>query len=256
MKTLAQELWRCRKYGGTIEAPVDGGPSDLNEALAIQREAIKCSGLQSVGFKVGSTSLEAQKILGTTEPGSSPVLDDFFHNSPAKVLIYPSHAPAVEGEFAVRLACDLPPREEYYNDQEISNAIAAIAGAIEVVGSRWREGLTGKGRLLTTADFGANVALIVGEWTTNWTGINLKNHSVIVSANGVKCAEGTGAEALGHPFNVVKWLANKQSQIGRGLFAGEVISTGTCTGLLSVNPNDNVSADFGRLGCVEVQFRD
>jgi len=66
--------------------------------------------------------------------------------------------------------------------------------------------------------------------------------------------EGIGARALGHPIIVLQWLANKQSQTGRGLLAGEIISTGTCTGLLDVAPGDFVVADFGMLGQVEIRF--
>ncbi|MBC8451604.1 MAG: hypothetical protein H8D70_00090 [Rhodospirillaceae bacterium] len=36
--------------------------------------------------------------------------------------------------------------------------------------------------------------------------------------------------------------------------AGEIISTGTCTGLLDVAPGDAVVADFGELGAVEISF--
>ncbi|MEC7575002.1 MAG: hypothetical protein VX973_08955, partial [Pseudomonadota bacterium] len=62
------------------------------------------------------------------------------------------------------------------------------------------------------------------------------------------------ARALGHPINVLQWLANKQSQTGRGLVKGEIVSTGTCTGVLSVAPGDHVIANFGQLGCVEINF--
>ena len=68
--------------------------------------------------------------------------------------------------------------------------------------------------------------------------------------------EGTGARALGHPINVLQWLANKQSQTGRGLRKGEIVSTGTCTGVLAVSPGDHVTADFGALGHVEIEFTD
>ena len=42
--------------------------------------------------------------------------------------------------------------------------------------------------------------------------------------------------ALGDPLNVLLWLANQQSAEGRGLKSGEVVSTGTCTGLDPVPP--------------------
>ena len=66
--------------------------------------------------------------------------------------------------------------------------------------------------------------------------------------------KGTGSRALGNPMNVLLWLANQQSSAGRGLRAGEIISTGTCTGLDPVQPGDAVQADFGALGTVEIVF--
>ncbi|RPI35320.1 MAG: hydratase, partial [Hyphomicrobiaceae bacterium] len=59
----------------------------------------------------------------------------------------------------------------------------------------------------------------------------------------------------GDPMNVMVWLANQQSGFGRGLKAGDIVSTGTCTGLADVAPGDVVVADFGSLGCVELMLQ-
>jgi len=249
--SLAEQLWICRRDGGTLEVPPDGGPSSVEAALAVQREAVACSGMDRVGFKVGSTSAEAQKVLGTSEPGASPVLTGFFHQSPAEVAIDPSHGPAVEGEFALRLGRDLPASETPYTFDEVADAVDAIAGAIEVVGSRFSGGLAGKGRLLTTADFGANIALVVGSWTTDWRNLDLAAHCVDLSIDGELRDSGTGARALGHPMNVLQWLSGKREE---GLRAGDIVSTGTCTGLVDVAPGTHTVADFGTLGQVEIRF--
>jgi 2-keto-4-pentenoate hydratase len=39
-----------------------------------------------------------------------------------------------------------------------------------------------------------------------------------------------------------------------GLRKGDIVSTGTCTGLDAVHPGDVVRADFGTLGVVEIVF--
>ena len=152
------------------------------------------------------------------------------------------------------MGADIPPRDTEYSFQEVLQAIDGAAAAIEVVGSRLAGGLVGKGRLLTTMDFGANIALAVGDMVTDWKGFDLAAHEVKLSLNGDLREEGVGARALGHPINVLQWLANKQSQTGRGLVKGEIVSTGTCTGVLGVAPGDHVIADFGQLGCVEINF--
>ena len=63
-----------------------------------------------------------------------------------------------------------------------------------------------------------------------------------------------GARALGDPLAVMVWLANQQSARGRGMKAGEIVSTGTCTGLDAVRAGQCARAQFGVLGAVEAAF--
>jgi 2-keto-4-pentenoate hydratase len=66
--------------------------------------------------------------------------------------------------------------------------------------------------------------------------------------------EGTGAKVLGHPFNVLDWLVNALSGRGLDLNAGEVVSTGTCTGFVYIEQGQTAVADYGVLGEIEVTF--
>lgn len=251
---LARLLWQARRDGGVVRPDYIDPPKTSAEAHAIQHQIAALSGYAARGFKVGSTSLEAQRILGTDEPGAGLLLAPFVHESPARVTIVAEHTPAVEGEFAFRLGRDLPPRDRPYSLDEVASAVAAVAGAIEVVGSRFAGGLAGKGRLLVTADCGANVALVCGAWHERFPLADLPNHPVTMTVNGTPRGSGTGSRALGDPLNVLVWLANEQSAAGLGLKAGEIVSTGTCTGLDAVMPGDGVRADFGILGEVEISF--
>ena len=255
MADLAERLWEARKQGSVVQSEDITEPASTEEAYAIQSQIVRLSGYEVRGFKVGSTSKEAQQLLGTSEPGSGPILAPYLHMTPARVTIVPPQMPAVEGEFAFRLGQDLPPREAAYTNAEVARAIDAAAGAIEVVGTRLAGGLAGKGRFLMTADGGANVALITGPWTTDWRGLDLKTHRVAIRINGKERGRGEGARALGDPMNVMVWLANQQSKSGRGLKGGDIISTGTCTGLDGIKPGDHVVADFGSLGCVETMLQ-
>jgi 2-keto-4-pentenoate hydratase len=254
MTDLARQLWEARRSGGIVPLDAITHPTGIEEAYAIQHEIAALCGAPWRGFKVGSTSLAAQRKLGTDEPGSAPLLAPHVHESPARIAIVPAHTPAVEGEFAFRLGRDLPPRVAPYRVDEVADAVAAVAGAIEVVGTRLAGGLAGKGRVLVTADCGANIAFVSGAWRDDARSWDLKTRRVVMFINGAPRGSGTGANALGDPLNVLLWLANQQSTAGRGLKAGEVISTGTCTGLDPVAPGDRVRADFGELGSVEIVF--
>ena len=256
MSELAMRLWQARQTGAVIDPGSVALPATIEEAYAIQREIVALSGCGVRGFKVGSTSLEAQRLLGTTEPGSAALLEPYVHESPAVIAISPPHRAAVEAEFAFKLARDLPPRAAPYAREEVAAAVGAVAGAIEVVGTRFAGGLAGKGRLLTTADGGVNIAFVAGRWVTDWRALDLPAHRVAMQVNGKTMGEGIGARALGDPMNVLLWLVNQQSRLGRGLSAGEMVSTGTCTGVDVIHPGDRAIADFGTLGAVEIAFRE
>ena len=253
LSDLARQLWKARRLGHTIDAVRSDLPKTKAEAYAIQETIVALSGMPRCGYKVGSTSKEAQQLLGTDEPGAGVLLSAFVHDSPARVALVPRHMPAVEGEFAFRMGRDLPARNLPYRPDEIITAVNGVAGAIEVVGTRFAGGLQGKGGLLTTADGGVNIALATGRWA-EFHGQDFRSHAVVMAINGVEKGAGTGSRALGDPLEVLLWLANHLSSRGMGLRKGDIVSTGTCTGLDAVHPGDVVRADFGTLGLVEIAF--
>ena len=250
---LAHLLWNARKLGHTIDASAIDPPKTGAEAYAVQEAIVALSGLARVGYKVGSTSEEAQRHLGTSEPGAGALLQPYVHNSPAEIALIADHMPAIEGEFAFKLAADLPPRQHAYAFEEVVAAIGELSGAIEVVGTRFAGGLSGKGRLLTTADGGVNIGLVVGDWVP-FHGQDLRDQHVSMFINGELKGSGVGSRALGNPLNVMHWLANHLSGRQLGLRKGDVVSTGTCTGLDPVVTGDSVRADFGDLGAVELRI--
>jgi 2-keto-4-pentenoate hydratase len=70
-------LWRSlgksgtaasRRLGRTIDAAKCDLPKAKDEAYAIQDAIVQLSGLHRRGYKVGSTSKEAQRLLSTNKP--------------------------------------------------------------------------------------------------------------------------------------------------------------------------------------------
>jgi 2-keto-4-pentenoate hydratase len=55
-----------------------------------------------------------------------------------------------------------------------------------------------------------------------------------------------------HPLDAIAWLARALVARGLELDAGDLITTGTCLGLLQVLPGQTFEADFGELGRVDV----
>ena len=65
---------------------------------------------------------------------------------------------------------------------------------------------------------------------------------------------GVAAAVLNHPANGVAWLANKLSQHGDSLSAGEIILAGSFTRPMWVERGDTVLCDYGDLGTVTCRF--
>jgi 2-keto-4-pentenoate hydratase len=59
---------------------------------------------------------------------------------------------------------------------------------------------------------------------------------------------------LEHPLNALAWLANELPRGGRSLQAGEFVTTGTCTDVYTAQAGDEIRADFGALGSVEIEL--
>lgn len=254
LEALARDLWRARRDGHTVALPA-AAPS-LDEAYRVQEAIATLAASRRAGFKVGSTSTAAQARLGTSEPGAGPVLERFCFRDAgggAQVPVWPAHHLHVEAEFAFEMQA-VAPRAQGWSRSDVARAVRAFRPALEIVGTRYAAGLTGLGRALTTADGGVNVALIAGPAVQTWQEPDLARQPVRLAINGTPAAAGCGADALGHPLNVLQWLLAHLGRRGIALEAGEIVSTGTCTGLLPVAPGDHLHADFGTLGSVDAQL--
>jgi 2-keto-4-pentenoate hydratase len=66
--------------------------------------------------------------------------------------------------------------------------------------------------------------------------------------------EGRGANVLGHPLNALEWLVHSLSARGLGLKAGQYVTTGVTTEVYMAERGDRITADFGPVGSVDLNF--
>jgi 2-keto-4-pentenoate hydratase len=159
----------------------------------------------------------------------------------------------VEAEFAFRMGRDLPAEHAPFAREDVRAAITAVLPAIEIVDSRFAE-WTKVGAFSLIADQGATGYWVAGSEVTAWRDLDLPGHHVRLFVNGAASREGIGGNVLGDPLASVIWLANDLARRGGGLRAGEVVSTGTCIDVYFAAPGEQVLADFGDLGRVQVKF--
>ncbi len=250
---LATKLWEARLSGRVLD-PSGHVPADAKAAYAIQADITALAEVGVVGFKVGASAEGPMRLLDLTEPFFGPVYDRYRHESGCDVSVTPAHKPGIETEFVIGLDTDLPSRSTPYAREDVESAIGWVAPGFEIVGTRFDCELAGAG-LLLIADGGANVDAVTGAPVHDWRRFDLSRHPATLYLNGKEAGSGhSGMSIFGHALGPVAWLASHAALGERGLRAGDVVMTGTCTGLLPVAPGDEARADFGEMGEVSVRF--
>ena len=253
---FAVQLWEARRDGRQLRAGEQDRPRDEGSAYAVQRGVTEASAYEVVGFKIGATAQFAMEMLGVDGPFFGPLYREAFHDNDATVPLPMAHGPGIEAEFAVGLAHDLPRRAAPWTHDEVEAAVDWVGPALEIVGTRIEGGLAGAG-MLAIADGGANIEFVRGAVSGRWRETDLTAHAITLRINGAEVAAGnSGMLVFGDPIAGVAWLANHPELGSRGLRAGDVITTGTCTGITPLSPGDVAEADCGILGEVSARFRD
>ena len=251
---LSRRLWEARRDVRNIRVGDEDRPRDEAHAYAVQRGVTEASGLEVAGFKIGATAQVAMDFLGVSGPFFGPLYREAVRENDATVSLPMMHGPGIEAEFAVSLAADIPRRGDPWTRDEVAAAVAWVGPAFEIVGTRLEGGLAGAG-MLAIADGGANIDFVRGSTGADWRAADLTAHPVTLRVNGSEVASGhSGMLVFGDPVAGVAWLANHPELGVRGLKAGDVVTTGTCTGITPLSPGDEAEADYGVLGVVRARF--
>lgn len=228
-------------------------PATAAEGYAIQDALIDALDAPRAGYNIGCTSRRACELLGADGPFSGVVLASTVLESPADAPASAFHRPGLEPEFAFRLAADLSPAGGPYRREDMAAAIDCLIPAIEIVDSRFNDwGRVGVPSII--ADNAANAALVDGTPVTGWASTDLERQEVSIAVDGAEAARGTGAAVMGHPFEALAWLTNHLCARSDGLKAGDIVSTGTCAGVVDLAAGSVARADFGPFGTVELRL--
>ncbi|MCK5275663.1 MAG: hypothetical protein KAJ11_17765 [Alphaproteobacteria bacterium] len=132
--------------------------------------------------------------------------------------------------------------------------IRGVAPVIEAPAGGFPES---QARKLTVTDIVANNVsahiLIVGE-EQSAEGLNLAKLGAVMKRDGKGISKGTGADAMGDPWEAALWLINVAVGQGRVIEPGHYLSTGVIGKRVESQPGRYV-ADFGQLGEIEFEIR-
>ena len=253
-KEASDLLLRHWHDGTTIASlPQALRPVTRAQGYLIQSHIERLSARPLFGWKIAATSVAGQRHIGVDGPLAGRLIHETVYADGATLTLGNNHMRVAEAEFAFRMGRDLPPRKEPYEQAEVLAAVAHLHLAIELPDSRFTD-FTQVGAAQLIADNGCGHQFVLGpEAPDIWRSLDLSQHRVIGRVGTLE-REGVGSNVLGDPRTALAWLANELSQHGLTLAQGEIVTTGTCLVPLEIGAGDHVSADFGRLGRLSLQF--
>ena len=229
-------------------------PPDKATAYRIARMVEEELGWDVAGWKIAAMKEGLQRELRTDSPIYGRVYAPLVQESPVTVEHARQCSPIPEVEYQAVLGADLPPRDTPYNLAEVRDAVASLHPGVELAECRFVHDAAFPPLPAILADGAGSGTIAYGPPIENWRERDIAGQEVVLTCNGTLRRKGSAAVALDHPIVPVTWLANELSRTSIGLKAGQVISTGTLTGMLRPKPGETFVADFGPFGSVTVTY--
>lgn len=235
-------LLTARRTGAQQPA---GALPDADSAYAVQAAVASAMGWFKAGvpmhWKSGGAGRESVLTHAALPPSG-------VHISPADLSAVPFHIRGIEAEIALRIG---EPIDAARAATGQPLRVDAMCVAIEVVDTRWAEGLQAP-PLAKLADLQSHGALVLGSWIP-FKALDWAAQPVRVEI-GRTLREFTGTHAFGDPtWGLATW-ARHATRHGAVLPAGTVVTTGTWCGLPLAERGDAVRVAFDGIGEVQVRF--
>lgn len=228
--------------------PADCQPRSTAEAYTIQNAvALALWGTDGVrAWKVGAADVHS-------EPAAAPIGSPLLYGDDATLAAQDFHRAGIEGELAFTLGRDLPPITGGYDRDTVAAAISSVHPAIELVATRLAN-WDSADPLCKLADNASNGALVLGPALTDWRVVDPRTQPAQVQIDGCTVAATVGGNTAQDLLRLLVWLANHCAERGDGLKAGDVITTGTFTGLIPVSAGMTVQVTFAGVGAVRLRL--
>lgn len=227
----------------TLQLTIDQDIS-LADAYQIQRLSIQrrlSRGEKLTGYKLGFTSRAKMIQMG---------VDDLIWGRLTDAMSIPNQGvmwmnnfihPRVEPEIAFLLNKPLSGKVSIV---EAMDAIQAIAPALEIIDSRFRDFKFS--HIDVVADNCSSSGYVVGGWQDPT--IDFGNLSMNMSIDNQEVAAGFSSAILDHPINALVEAARCIAEVGEELKPGQIIFAGAATAAVALEPGQSVHVDIEKLG--------
>jgi 2-oxo-hept-3-ene-1,7-dioate hydratase len=224
LATLLATLRRDGRQQSGLDARLV--PPDKEAAYRVAALVAEELGWTVAGWKIAAMKEEMQKALRTDSPIYGRVFFPFVKPSPVTVVHVKLASPIPEVEYQAKLGADLPPRGKPYTVEEVSDAVASLHPGLELAECRFIHDQAFPPLPAILADGAGSGTIVYGPAIETWRTRDIASQEATLSCDGK----------------------------GVGMKAGQMISTGTLTGMLAPKPGETYVADFGPFGSVTLTF--
>ncbi len=246
----------AERQGGQARGPMpEAATGTIDDAYRIQDallELLRQEGHGAiVGYKVALTSRAMQEMCGVDHPLAGALLSSVVQRSPARVPTSRFVHLGVEFEVAVRLGADLAATGRPHTRDSVAPAVAACMPAFELVDDRHADYSTLDAFSLI-ADNCWNAGNVLGDPVSGWRDLDLPAAATRLSIDGEAAGEGTVGAAMGHPLEVVAWVANLLDQRGQRLERDMIVMTGSSNTTRFPEAGERLRFAIDGLGAIEL----
>ncbi len=255
-QTLAAELVKAEQELKAI-APLSETHPELTEkdAYAIQNinaQRRMDAGEKLVGYKIGLTAKVVQQRFGVDKPDYGHLFEKMQLKNDSEIDLSTMLQPKIEGEVAFVMAKDLP--KSGVTIQNVFDAVDFVTCSFEIVDSRIKDW---KIKWVDTiADNGSSARFILSSQKTLLKDVDLAFVGLALSCNGEVEVTGCGAAVMGNPLNAVAFLANELGKYDKQVKAGDIILSGSLSGMLEAKSRIKYECEMWKLGKVSASFKE
>jgi 2-oxo-hept-3-ene-1,7-dioate hydratase len=257
--TAAKLLYEAEKARIQIPALTLTYDMDMDDAYAVQKHWVDrkiSEGAKVLGYKIGLTSRAMQSAMNIDTPDYGVLLDDMAYPDGASINAGDFTDPRLEVELAFVLR--KPLFGEEVSIEQVLDATDYVVPALELIAARSlrTDPETGYTRKVfdTIADNAGNAGVVISENHFAPDEIDLRWSGALLYLNGVIEETGLAAGVLGHPANGIAWICKRFAPHGIGLEPGQLLLSGSFTRPIIVRAGDQIRADYGPLGEINVNF--
>ncbi len=242
---IAGRFLAARRAAAGLDTYPGDFPATLDEAYAIQDEAIARWHRPVIGWKVGRVHPPLSDRFGTDRLGgpifaqkAAPAI-----GAAVEMPVFAAGFVAGESEFLLRIGTAPPAGKRDFTLDEIAAMIGAIHVGIEIASSPLGA-INELGPIAVISDFGNNNGLVIGPEIADWRSSGFEQWPVVTLIDGVEVGTGRAAGFPDGAIGAARFLFELMARRGIALAPGQWISSGAVTGVHRARPGQVVEARF------------